>query len=300
MENLKITQPAIINYNFETVREGISARLEEYKGAVFTEDSKNVAKKEVASLRKEKKSLSDRVKEVKAEYMKPWDEFEGQAKALINLYDEPINLIDGQVKEFEEKRKEEKKARILELYNEIFDTDLVSLEKIYNPKWENATFKEKEIVAEMQDRKNKIESDMRTLRIVADESDVSDVINKYLQDFCVTDAINLAEERKRVRADAVKREEERKAREEEERIRREERERLLAEQRAEEEKRRTEEEKAQAVEQAKEEVIENFVPEDSGESNFYEYAIELSQDAKEKLEMFMDSIGVNYICKGVM
>ena len=105
-----ITQErAKISCNFDQVKQAIQETLAEYKGAVFTEDSKTYARKHVASLRAKKKELQDNLREAKKEYMKPWDEFEGQAKTLIALYDEPINLINGQVQEFEAKRKEKKK-----------------------------------------------------------------------------------------------------------------------------------------------------------------------------------------------
>ena len=54
MENITaiITQEsAKISCNFEQVEAAITKKLAEYKGAVFTEDGKAIAKKEVASLR---------------------------------------------------------------------------------------------------------------------------------------------------------------------------------------------------------------------------------------------------------
>lgn len=51
MENAKIS------CNFEQVEAAIQNVLAEYKGAVFTEDSKAYAKKVVASLRSQKKTF---------------------------------------------------------------------------------------------------------------------------------------------------------------------------------------------------------------------------------------------------
>ena len=97
MSNIQaiITQEnATITCNFEQVQKAIQDKLAQYKGAVFTEDSKTYAKKEVARLRAEKKSLQDNMREAKKQYMVPWNEFEVQAKNLIRLYDEPITLIN--------------------------------------------------------------------------------------------------------------------------------------------------------------------------------------------------------------
>ena len=94
-ENAKIT------CNFKQVEKAIQDKLAEYEGIVFTEDSKASARKEVASLRAEKKSLQDNMRDAKTQYMKPWENFEAQAKKLIGLYDEPIDLINGQIQAFE-------------------------------------------------------------------------------------------------------------------------------------------------------------------------------------------------------
>ena len=150
MENIQAVitqQAATIECNFQEVEQAINARLAEYEGAVFTEDSRVMAKKEVASLRAEKKNLMDNLREAKRTYMAPWDAFEPRAKALISLYDKPIELIDGQVKAFEEKRIAEKRELIRQVYRELAGdvADIIPLKKIYSPKWENAGTREKAI-----------------------------------------------------------------------------------------------------------------------------------------------------------
>lgn len=311
-----ITQEqAKISCNFEEVKQAIQETLAEYKGAVFTEDSKTYAKKHVASLRAKKKELQDNLREAKKEYMKPWDEFEGQAKTLIALYDEPINLINGQVQEFEENRIAKKKELIQELYVELVQEELreyIRLDKIYNPKWENATVKEKDIRREISAIADKTAKDIETIRGMN-----SDVVEKalagYRVDLDLTDAISYINNYEQQKQEIIAREQERRRQEEEDRIRREEREKALAEQRAKEEKeaalrkaeeekeealRRVEEEKTAAVEQAKaeaeQEFIDSLIPDADGEENLYEYRISLSDDAKVKLEMFMDSIGIEW------
>lgn len=50
----------------------------------------------------------------------------------------------------------------------------------------------------------------------------------------------------------------------------------------------------QAGEDAAQEVIESFIPDMEGEENLYEYRISLSNDAKEELEMYMGSVGIEW------
>lgn len=57
--------PGSIDINFDALEEQLDKKLSEYKGAVFTESSKAIAKAEVASLRKLKKDIEDSRKAVK-------------------------------------------------------------------------------------------------------------------------------------------------------------------------------------------------------------------------------------------
>lgn len=300
-----ITQEkAKISCNFEEVKQAIQGTLAEYKGAVFTEDSKTYAKKHVASLRAKKKNLQDNLREAKKEYMKPWDEFEWQAKELISLYDEPINLINGQVQEFEANRIAKKKELIQGLYAELVPEELreyIPLDRIYNAKWENATVKEKEIRGEMFGIADKTATDIETIKNTDSEA-VDGALSLYRMDLDLKEAIDCIMNYERQKQEILEKEKERKRIEEEARIRREEKEKLLAEQRAREEKeaalRKAEEEKVAEVEEAKaeatQEFIDSLIPNDDDDSDLYEYRIALSVDAKKKLEMYMDSVGIEW------
>lgn len=333
-----ITQEkARITCNFEQVEAAIQDKLAEYKGAVFTEDSKNLAKKCVAGLRADKKTFQDNLRDEKKRYMQPWDEFEARAKALIAMYDEPIDFINGQVQEFEAKRIEKKKELVRNLYGELVPASLrkyVPLAKVYNKKWENATTKENDIRNEISNAAEKAQKDVATISGMGSEA-VPQALSLYCASLDLTEALAHINAYERQKQEILAREQERIRREEEERVRREERGRMLAEQRAKEEKeaalrraelekqealqraeeekaealrlaeqerqeeaRRAEAEKAAAVEQAKaeaaQEVIDSLIPDDGDDTCLYEYRIALSPDAKEKLEMFMDSVGIEW------
>lgn len=79
-----------INFNYEEIREELRKRMDLYKDAVFTEDSKNIAKGEVAALRKMKAAIDQKRKDVKNQFMVPYNDFEREAKELMALIDEPI------------------------------------------------------------------------------------------------------------------------------------------------------------------------------------------------------------------
>lgn len=296
-----------------------------------------MAKKHVASLRAQKKTFQDNLRDEKKRYMEPWERFESQAKALIAMYDEPIDFINGQVQEFERKRIEKKRELIAGIYGELVPTslrDYIPLTAIYDRKWENATTKEKDIRNEISGLADKTQKDLDTIQGMDSEA-VEKAMDIYRKRLDLSEAMAYISSYENQKKEILAREQERVRREEEERVRREERERMLAEQRAREEKeaalhkaeeeklaalrraeqereealwqaelkrqedaRRAEAEKAAAVERAREEaaqeVIDSFIPDADAETSLYEYRIALSADAKEKLEMYMDSVGIEW------
>lgn len=295
MENIQAIikpQAGKIECNFEMVEKNIQERLKEYEGAVFTEDSKTYAKKEVASLRAEQQNIKDNLRDAKKVYMEPWNAFEARAKDMIALFDKPINLINGQVKDFEAKRISEKKQVIEQIYLETAAElkEYIPLEKIYNPKWENATTREKAIREEMQSQADSTRQALETIRGMHSEAE-EDALRIFKRGLSLPDAISHINNYERQKQEILAREEERKRQEETDRIRREERDRIAAEQRA-------RAEKEAAVEQAREEaaqaVVESLIPELDGKTSLYEYHMELTEDAKAKLEMYLDSIGIDY------
>ncbi len=308
MSNIQavITQEsAKISCNFEQVRDAIESKLAQYDGMVFTEESKASAKKEVAGLRAEKKTFQDNLRTEKKRYMEPWDAFEAQAKELISMYDRPIIKINDQIQAFEEKRIAEKRALISQWYGELIPEELrefLPLSRIYNQKWENVTMTKKKVCDELYQLYESTKGAVETIRGMGSEA-VEKALEMYKRDLNLPNAITYINNYERQKQEILIREQERQRREEAERIRREEREKIMAEQRAQAEKeavlRQAEEEKAAAVEQARaeaaQEVINGLIPDAvNEESNTYQYRIFLSSDAKEKLEMYMDSVGIEW------
>lgn len=286
-------EEAKVSCNFEQVEQAIQERLEEYKGAVFTEQSRTYAKKVVASLRAEKKSLQENMRDAKKRYMKPWDDFEAQVEKLITIYDEPIDLINSQIQAFEERRIEEKRKCIRKIYAETVPDETaawLSLDQIYDRRWENATAKEGEIRRQITEICEKIRKETAMICGTGSEA-VERALSMYRTDFDLTKAMSYINSYERQKQEILTKEQERQRLEEEERVRRQEREKLLAEQRTKEE---LDAAVGQAKEEAAQEVINSFIPDDDGGTELYEYRIALSADAKRKLEMFMDSVGIEW------
>lgn len=248
----------VIDFNFNEIKDNLSSMMELYTDAKFTEESSALAKKEVAALRNIKKALNDRRIEIKKEYMQPYDDFALKVKELTDLIDQPIELIDKQVQAFEEKKKEEKKQKISELYNELIGEvrEYLPIEKIYDNKWENTSVSMKSIKAEIEKSVSSVEMAVTTIKEM--NSDVETmVLSQFKKDLSLANAISYIKHHEKMKAEILakeearrKEEEERKRREEEKRIRDEERKRV------EEEQRKIEEAKQKALEEERIRVIE--------------------------------------------
>lgn len=141
-----------IEDNLDLVELSIREKVQEYAAVVVTEDSVKDGKRFLADIRKEKKALDDERKAIKTQWMAPYEAFEKRAKQIIALYDEPVKIINDQLAEFEEQRKAMKRQEIETAYDFVKGdlADWLPLDRIYNPKWENATYSAKKVREDME------------------------------------------------------------------------------------------------------------------------------------------------------
>ncbi len=155
-----ITMPEVIEFNFEELKEQVTKKVAMYKNLVYTDDQVKEAKADRAALNKFVKSLSDERIRVKKQCLKPYEEFESKINELTAIVNEPIQLIDKQVKEYEEKQKAEKLESIKELFETIGFQSFVKLENIFDQKWLNAGTSMKKIEDFMNEKKFQIGNDV--------------------------------------------------------------------------------------------------------------------------------------------
>ena len=149
--------------NYDEAKAYIMDKVETYKNAYYSEDQKGLAKDDRARLNKLKKAISDMRITKKKEYLEPFNDFEERMKELAGLTDEALEQIDSQVKAFDEKRKAEKQKAIEELFSQIGFQNFVTLEKIQDPKWLNASTSMKSIEDQMKSKMYEIGNGVLTL-----------------------------------------------------------------------------------------------------------------------------------------
>lgn len=298
--------PGVIELNFDELEKALDAKLVEFKGAVFTEESKPIAKAEVANLRKLKKEFEDARKGVKREWMRPYDDFEKRMKLLTAKIDEPINLINSQIEEFEQKRKKERQEEISKIYQELIGdmAEYCELRRIYDPRWENATTTLKSIRESISSSVMTARTAVSTISGMQSEA-VEKALKIYKESLDMAKAISYINSYEQQKAEIMQREAERR-REEEERRRREEEERIRAQERAavEREKQIREQAEREAEQARQEEKVAPFESEKTGgdeimpfvqpDTKTVIYRVVATEEELRAIDIALDSIGVFY------
>ena len=180
--DLATALPAVLEFNFEDLKKALAERMELYRGLVVTEDGIKAAKQDRADLNKLREAIEAKRKEVKKACMAPYTEFEGRVKELVQLVDAPIAAIDGQLKEYEEKRRADKRAEIAAIYEETVGElkGILPFERLWRDEWYNTAWSMKKIREAIVAAEGKTASDLEVLSTV--ESEFAEAVRlKYLE-----------------------------------------------------------------------------------------------------------------------
>lgn len=204
-----------IDFNFEDIKDALASELELYKNLVFTEETKTDAKKTVAELRKLKKQISDKRIEVKKLYMQPYTDFEAKVKELDKLINEPIAFITEQIDAFEQKRIEEKRELINEIYLEAVSgrediAGYAELNRVYDSKWENASTSKKSIQEAITSYLDSVANDIAAIKSMESEYEAK-ALMKYKETGVLSDALLTIRQWEKQKEEILKAEEEKQA-----------------------------------------------------------------------------------------
>ena len=218
--DLVVTNKSVgfLETNIEALETYVKQKLEEYKPENYMGDA-DLAKKDRAELNKARDKIARARKDLIAELMKPYNDFETRCKALEKMIDSASGSLDEIVKLKEQEEKDRKKQQI-EYFWQTKGFDLFPLDKIFNPKWLNKTFKESDILDEMDARIKKTYTDLKTCEKYAEMYGLvsDDVKAHYLMNLNIEETITFCDELQRQKEIAQKEAEQRAEREHNETI----------------------------------------------------------------------------------
>ncbi|MBQ7724836.1 MAG: DUF1351 domain-containing protein [Lachnospiraceae bacterium] len=276
MNDFQLTiKEGAITTNLEALKKELTEIAERHKGVIVTEDTVPMAKKDLADLRRTAKEIDDRRKTVKKQWNAPYTAFENEVKAALEIINEPIELIDKQVKDFEAQRKADKEQHVRDIYAEQIQglDEYLPFADIFDEKWLNASTKDNDIIFDINSAVNQVKMDLEAIKALGSEFE-EECIKAYKQsgnqltaaiqrNTQLISAKELAEKKAQEEAQA-KIEAEKRAREEAERRQAE------AEQKAAEAEQK-QAEAEQKLEEAKEEAIPEALPFDEDKATFTIY-----------------------------
>jgi len=131
------------------------------------EPLEDVAKKDRATLNKAEKNIADKYASLKEAYEKPLENVESNIKSIRNAIKKASGIVDGAVKNHEEKQKKAKREEIQKYFdNKKFE--LVPLDRIFDQKWLNKGTKMKDIHTEIDAAIARIYQDIEVLERIPD------------------------------------------------------------------------------------------------------------------------------------
>lgn len=167
-----------VEWNYPEVKKWLEDGLAGYKGRVYTDATINEAKKDRAALNKLADAIDSKRKEMKAMYLKPYEEFEKQAKELTAMVKEHSAAIDAQVKAYDEARRQDKLEKVKVLYASMIGNlaGLVPYERLHNPKWLNVSVSMSTISEELGRSIDKIEAGLISIDKLGLDADIAEQV----------------------------------------------------------------------------------------------------------------------------
>ena len=197
-----------INANFEETAAALREMVAPYSSMIVSEDGIADAKSDRARLRKAADQINGYKIAIKKAYTAPVTAFEAKAKELIAIIDTGVSNLDGQIKAFEEREKQEK----IDTLRDFFDqnaadvAEYINFKDIYNPKWENKGYAVATITGEITTAIGKTRADVAAIRTLD-----SPYISALLDEYARTHDLGGVIAKSRSLAERDKREAERKA-----------------------------------------------------------------------------------------
>ena len=131
MNELKIVQPLVITGDFEEIKEKVEKRVNTALNLAVSIDNIKDVKKYKAELNKELKALESERKRVKAEALKPYNDWEQKYKECVSIpYKEAEQKLKGQITEIEDLKKKEILNEIKDFFNGYLLTKSEEVQKL--------------------------------------------------------------------------------------------------------------------------------------------------------------------------
>lgn len=196
---LRITSPTAkqrfpsIEWNYEELKKEVAQYVSDFQNLVITEETEKDGKEYRARLNKLRDNIETVRKEMKEKVNEPFKVFEEQIKSVEKPIDEAIDNLDKQLNELSNLKKERKKEDIKKIWHSMMNVpNYLTLDRIWNEKWLNATYSMKQITKDMMEALSKCRKDVDAIKKLPEYS--YEAMEYYMDTLDVTTAIQKASE----------------------------------------------------------------------------------------------------------
>ena len=182
-----------IKWNYEELKVEIAAAMQDYQNLVVTPESEKDCKETKAKLNKLRTAIETARKDMKKKVTEPLVLFEKQIKEVEEPIDTAIANLDAQLKEIADAKKVQKRKDIELIWNGIAKKpSYITLDRVWNERWLNATYSMKQITEDLNGILAKNRQDVETIGKLPEFS--IEAMQYYSQTLDVQAAIARAQE----------------------------------------------------------------------------------------------------------
>ena len=157
-----------IKDNFEELKKSVAQQVQKYVGKTFDDTEIVAAKKDRAALNGMINDLEERRKVLKKKFNEPLVDFENRVKDVIAVIRKPLDEIDVQIKDYEERKKQEKDEEIQSFIKESLEKEddkvVFDVGVLFDERWLNASMSMKKVQEAIEEQISRTRQDVSTIR----------------------------------------------------------------------------------------------------------------------------------------
>ena len=158
-----------IEWNYEELKTEVVAAADSYAVSVYTDDTIKQAKADRARLNKFVDALKGKRTEIRKKLLEPDEQFGKEVQEIIGIVQRALDNIDGQVKDYERRQREEKTAKVRDFYDSNIHEDIITylpFERVMKPEYALASTTMKAIKEEILSLIQKVDEGLAILNEV--------------------------------------------------------------------------------------------------------------------------------------
>ena len=193
---IQVTPGTIVFTEYESLKQQALDLAYNIEMVEVTDENIKTSKKMVAAVSKRVKEIEDRRIAIKKDMLQAYNDFEAQVKEIVNIVKGAESIVRDQVREMEERERDEKREAIHEIFTKRlkhykFD-NMIGFDDFIKPNHLNKTTTMKSIENEMVEWLEKKETDFQVIKSLPN---AEEVMVEYLDTKDIGVAMRIVNER---------------------------------------------------------------------------------------------------------